>query len=77
MTVHEVARYLRVHTMTVYRLINRGDLPAMRVGHGWRFKKDVIDRWLQRHANHVNSNAAPPKSAQPRRSAKRREHGSR
>jgi excisionase family DNA binding protein len=46
MTVDEVASYLRVHAMTVYRLIGRGDLPAMRVGRGWRFRRDQIDRWL-------------------------------
>jgi excisionase family DNA binding protein len=46
MTVPEVARYLRVHNMTVYRLIQRGDLPAMRVGRSWRFRTDEINRWL-------------------------------
>jgi excisionase family DNA binding protein len=46
MTVQEVARYLRVHTMTVYRLIQRGDLPAVRVGRSWRFRTDEISRWL-------------------------------
>lgn len=55
MTVQELARYLRVHTMTVYRLIQRGDLPAARVGRGWRFRKDQVDRWLDGRA--INSHA--------------------
>lgn len=57
MTVQELARYLRVHAMTVYRMIQRGDLPAARVGRGWRFRKDQVDRWLDgreinAHADH-------------------------
>ena len=51
MTVREVATYLRVHPMTVYRLIQRGDLPAIRVGRGWRFNKNRIEQWLRAHAN--------------------------
>jgi excisionase family DNA binding protein len=63
MTLQELARYLRVHEMTVYRMIQRGDLPALRVGRAWRFRKDQIDRWLaQREINNV----AP---ARPRRDA--------
>jgi excisionase family DNA binding protein len=61
MTVQELARYLRVHTMTVYRLIQRGDLPAARVGRGWRFRKDQVDRWLDdRELNaHLNHKRPP------------------
>jgi len=55
MTVQELARYLRVHVMTVYRMIQRGDLPAARVGRGWRFRKDQVDRWLE--GREVNSHA--------------------
>jgi excisionase family DNA binding protein len=73
MTVEEVARYLRVHTMTVYRLIQRGELPAVRVGRSWRFRKDQIDLWW--HAREVNSGHngdRPPRSAPSRRSGRGR-----
>jgi excisionase family DNA binding protein len=39
MTVSEVAATLRVSTMTVYRLINGGDLPAVRIGRSFRVRK--------------------------------------
>ncbi|MDR7523500.1 MAG: helix-turn-helix domain-containing protein [Armatimonadota bacterium] len=55
LTAQELARYLRVHEMTVYRMIQRGDLPALRVGRAWRFRKDQIDRWLTDHAINANS----------------------
>jgi excisionase family DNA binding protein len=38
MTVSEVAASLRVSTMTVYRLINGGDLPAVRIGRSFRVR---------------------------------------
>ncbi len=48
MTVEEVAGYLRVTAKTVYRLLERGIIPAAKVGHQWRFDKDMIDEWLSR-----------------------------
>ena len=70
MTVDELARYLRVHTMTVYRLIQRGSLPAIRVGHSWRFRKDHVDGWLAERQ--VNSNHGRPRA---QRSTKKRRDG--
>ncbi len=48
MTVRELARYLRVTEKTVYRLLKRGNIPATKVGHQWRFDKTAIDDWLHR-----------------------------
>ncbi|MDI6794021.1 MAG: helix-turn-helix domain-containing protein [bacterium] len=46
MTVKEVADYLRVHEMSIYRMCKRGALPAYKVGNSWRFSKEKIDQWL-------------------------------
>ena len=48
MTVQELAYYLRVTKKTIYRLLRRGDIPAIKVGKQWRFDKAAIDEWLQR-----------------------------
>ena len=45
-TVGEVARQLRVSNMTVYRLINAGDLPAVRIGRSYRLRADDVDAYL-------------------------------
>ena len=47
MTVQELADYLRVTKKTIYRLLKQGRIPASKVGRQWRFKKAVIDEWLQ------------------------------
>lgn len=46
MTVAEVAAFMRVSTMTVYRLIKGQDLPAVRIGKSYRIREGDIDRYL-------------------------------
>lgn len=45
-TVGEVAELLRVSNMTVYRLVQSGALPAVRVGRSYRIREDDVDRYL-------------------------------
>ena len=45
MNVQELARYLRVHYTTIYRLLREGQLPGFKVGHNWRFNIKHIDEW--------------------------------
>ena len=53
MTLREVAQYLGLHVMTVYKLTREGRVPAAKIGGQWRFKRDVLDDWLeaQMHRN--------------------------
>jgi len=47
-TVGEVARRLRVSNMTVYRLVKAGELPAVRVGRGYRIRESDVTRYLEK-----------------------------
>ena len=47
MTLREVAGYLGLHVMTVYKLTREGRVPAAKIGGQWRFKRDVLDTWLE------------------------------
>lgn len=47
MTTHELARYIRVHEMTVYRMVKQGRIPGSKPFGHWRFKKEEIDRWIE------------------------------
>ncbi|MGQ0549266.1 MAG: helix-turn-helix domain-containing protein [Armatimonadota bacterium] len=49
LTVQEVAAYLRLHAVTVYRMAQSGDLPAFRVGRRWRFRREQIEQWMADH----------------------------
>lgn len=46
LTAGEVAERLRVSTMTIYRLIRRGELPAVRVGRNYRVRTRDLDAFL-------------------------------
>jgi excisionase family DNA binding protein len=47
LTVREIADAMRVSTMTVYRLIRAGALPAIRVGKHFRIRARDLDRYLE------------------------------
>jgi excisionase family DNA binding protein len=47
MTTKEVAEYLRLAEATVYKLARDGNIPAMKLGRAWRFKRDLIDEWFR------------------------------
>ena len=46
LTVREVADLMRVSTMTVYRLIRAGELPAIRVGKHFRIRETELNGYL-------------------------------
>jgi excisionase family DNA binding protein len=46
-TVSEVARRLRVSNMTVYRLVKAGQLPAVRIGRGYRIREEDVMTYLE------------------------------
>ena len=47
LTVNEVADYLRMNPMTIYRLAQQGRLPASKILGCWRFKRQEIEAWLK------------------------------
>jgi excisionase family DNA binding protein len=50
LTVVEVATLMRVSRMTVYRLIRRGQLKAIRVGRNYRVREDDLNAYLEEQA---------------------------
>ena len=46
LTMKEICDLLHVNQSTVYKLVRRGSIPGFRVGSDWRFRRDVIERWM-------------------------------
>jgi len=46
MTAPEVARYLGFDVTTVYRMAQARELPALRLGITWRFRRADIEEWI-------------------------------
>lgn len=46
LTTKQLMDILRVDRTTIYRMMNDGRLPSVRVGGQWRFSRQAIDAWL-------------------------------
>ena len=46
MTTKELAKYLKLHEITICKYAAEGRIPAIRIGRVWRFDKDAIDKWI-------------------------------
>lgn len=47
LTVWEVMKYLRASRDKVYKLCQRGKMPAHKFGGQWRFDVDEINEWIK------------------------------
>ena len=50
MTAQELAQYLRLAEATIYKLAQSGEIPAVKVGRAWRFRRELIDEWFRQEA---------------------------
>jgi excisionase family DNA binding protein len=46
LTVQEVADLMRVSTMTVYRMVHSGDMPAIRFGRSFRIPENAVSHLM-------------------------------
>lgn len=63
LTTKQVQAMLHVDRTTIYRMVEQGRLPAIRVGKQWRFRRREIESWLRNDVvepRSANGNPAPP-----------------
>lgn len=46
LTLEEVALYLRLKPQTIYKWAQEKRIPAVKLGKEWRFRRSILDRWL-------------------------------
>lgn len=46
MTLKQLAEYLSVNERTVLKLVQEGTIPGVKIGNQWRFRRPMIDTWL-------------------------------
>lgn len=46
LTPKEAAKHLKIHVLTVYDLLKRGELPGRKVGGSWRIPQDALHEYL-------------------------------
>jgi len=50
MNIRQASEYLGVSPDTLYKYLSRGSIPAFKLGNRWRFKKSMLDRWMERQS---------------------------
>ncbi len=56
LSVAEIAEYLGVRCDTIYKWIERKNMPAHKVGRLWNLKKDQIDEWVLQGSARTENN---------------------
>ena len=47
MNIREAAQYLGITPDTLYKYVSLERIPAFKLGNRWRFKKTVLDEWME------------------------------
>ena len=58
MDIRQAAEYLGISGDTLYRYASEGFVPAFKLGNRWRFKKSLLDSWMDEKSG-VKALAAP------------------
>ena len=53
MTLREASQYLGISPDTLYKYLGEDRIPAFKLGNRWRFKKDLLDRWMEKKSEPV------------------------
>ena len=59
MTLREASEYLGVSPDTLYKYLGEKSIPAFKLGNRWRFKKDLLDRWMERKSERTELTDGP------------------
>ncbi len=51
LTIPEVARYLKISKSKIYYLVQRKEIPHVKIGRNVRIKESDLAKWLEKHQN--------------------------
>jgi excisionase family DNA binding protein len=51
MTLSQLAEYLQLGKSTVYKMVQKGEIPGIKIANQWRFDKKEIEKWVKEQKN--------------------------
>lgn len=48
MNIRQASQYLGVSPDTLYKYVYEEKIPAFKLGNRWKFKKTILDTWMER-----------------------------
>ncbi|MHB1022072.1 MAG: helix-turn-helix domain-containing protein [Acidobacteriaceae bacterium] len=61
MDIRQAAEYLGISADALYKYASEGTIPAFKLGNRWRFKRSLLDAWMDEQSS--KSKAAPATKA--------------
>jgi len=47
MNIRQASQYLGISPDTLYKYVSEEVIPAFKLGNRWKFKKSILDRWME------------------------------
>jgi excisionase family DNA binding protein len=64
MNIRQASQYLGVSPDTLYKYVTEERIPAFKLGNRWKFKKTILDQWMeQKSTMNMSSAKKKPKAA--------------
>lgn len=65
MNIRQASQYLGVSPDTLYKYVYEEKIPAFKLGNRWKFKKTILDAWMEQKSTHGEGRATKknPKTA--------------
>ncbi len=48
MNIRQASQYLGISPDTLYKYVYENKIPAFKLGNRWKFKKTILDQWMER-----------------------------
>jgi excisionase family DNA binding protein len=48
MNIRQASQYLGISPDTLYKYVYEEKIPAFKLGNRWKFKKTILDAWMER-----------------------------
>jgi excisionase family DNA binding protein len=65
MDIRQAADYLGISGDTLYRYASEGFVPAFKLGNRWRFRKSLLDGWMDEKSGVTAAPAVDPAARKP------------
>ena len=69
MNIRQASAYLGVSTDTLYKYVYEEKIPAFKLGNRWKFKKTILDAWMEKKS--LGGNAEEKGKKRPKAAAAR------
>ncbi len=66
MNIRQASQYLGVSPDTLYKYVAEEKIPAFKLGNRWRFKKTILDAWMEQKSTVGQYGKAPQKASRAR-----------